>query len=187
MLIDFSGFNAFCKRFLFNTSNSIIDAWQTEVDETLVLASNKTLYRYEQLGGSNSSDNPQHSIDLTLYLPATISGLSNMTVSQASGGVRVISLSTDLGLLLLEIDESTFTLTNYLFMTTQNGMLLGANSIVFVRFNNVENFKTGTLLIGTTTGTQTYEILFDLATKQILQSWNRFTQINQNIITGEIL
>ena len=167
------------KRFLTDSSKSIIDAWQTETDSTLVLSLDGLIFRYDQAGTFNCSDSPFPAfINLTTAMNSTsIASILDILVSPAVDDTRMMAISTNYGLFLAEIKDNAteFLLNHFLILTVENHLLLGGNRVTFVRFDGVENMHVGNLLVGTTDGSQFYETLIDLTSRHIIKAWDEST------------
>ena len=173
------------KRLLPNASPNILDGWQTENDYTLVLDNTGLLSRYEQAGPDNCSDYPQHTINVGAYLGPN--NITKMTVNGLFNNKRVIAIHSTVGLLLIQINETTFEIEEDLMLSLASFSMYGANNVQFVKFSGVESLHLGKLLVGTTNGTDTFETLFDLPVDTATGALDRTNRINTNVHTGEIL
>jgi len=172
-------------------STPILDAVHTEQDYTLVLdASNllggpNTLYRYSTAPLINT-DNPDTTIPLTSITASM--RFNKITCTISYDDVRIIALSGPDGCLLLQVRSSTMSVEGFSELTVESNLLSGADNVLWIRTSNVENLRTGKVLLGTVdTNGDTYETLIDLSHGAILGTWNKSQLINQTVNTGEIL
>ena len=173
------------KRFLPNAESGVVDAWHTDNDYTVILTVEAKLYRYENVGPDNTSDNPQSIINLHDYIDGNT--VKRMTVNGVVRGRRVIGIHTTVGLLLMQIKEDTFTVESVMKLSVADFTMYGADDVQFVRFVGVESLRKGEILIGTKQGLDYYETLFDLGVRSVTGVWDKTTRINPIVSTGEIL
>jgi hypothetical protein len=173
------------KRLLPNALPAIIDAWHTENDFTLVLDSTGNLSRYEIAGPDNCSDYPQRVINAGSFVGPE--NLIKMTVNGLFNSKRVIAIHSAIGLMIFQVREDSFQVEDTLLLSLADFSIYGADEVIFVRFDGVENLHRGKILVGTTNGVDTYETLFDLSLESATGAWDRTNRINTNVGTGEIL
>jgi len=178
------------KRLLPNGMGGIVDGWHTANDYTIVLTYNGFLFRYDSIRPDNCSDYPDHIINLgDSYLAP--SSCIKLSVNGLYNNKRVIAVHSTTGLLLLQVAEDTFTVEATLHLSLADYSLFGADSIQYVRFNGVEDLKSGEVLVGsvdiTNTEIGTFETLVDLASRWTTETWDQTTRINPKTNTGEIL
>ena len=175
-----------------NDRGKIVDALLLENDDLLVLTDGNQLLRYSYFGLYNTSDFYQDSIDLSSYFTNTTT-VQWFIATPAFGGSRVAAFATSDGALLIQIAEETFALGDVLLLSTSSFNLYGGNDVVFIRFQQVESLRQGTVLVGslspktTTSALEYFETVFDLSLRSIVNVWDRTSRINQNVITGEFL
>jgi hypothetical protein len=175
-----------------NDRGKIVDALLLEDDDLLVLTDGNQLLRYSDFGLYNTSDFYQDSIDLSSYFTNTTT-VQWFIATPAFGGSRVAAFATSDGALLIQIAEETFALGDVLLLSTSSFNLYGGNDVVFIRFQQVESLRQGTVLVGSlspktaTSALEYFETVFDLSLRSIVNVWDRTSRINQNVITGEFL
>lgn len=162
-----------------------LDAFQTEVDYTLVLDDTNKIYRFTTAPLINT-DNPDVTIDLSVIAPNMTFTKITSTVSFADA--RVLALSGPQGTLLLQVRSSTLGVEGFLAITTTSNLLYGANNVLWIRTTNVQNIRSGRVLLGTVDNNgQSYETLIDLTHGTILGNWDKSKLINQFVNSGEFL
>ena len=172
------------RKLLLPDSVLILDAVHTEEDYTLVLGADGKLYRFTSAPAVNT-DNPDVTIDLS-----EVSGLRFTTVFCTVGyaGSRVIVLSGPDGCLLLQVLSSDLTVQGMLELSMVSKMVYGANNVQFARVANVENMRSGKVLLGTISNEgETFETLIDLSQGRIIGTWDASKLVNQHTTSGEIL
>jgi hypothetical protein len=179
-----------------NDRGTIVDAFQTELDETLVLTEAYRLLRYtpEHLGVDNLSDYWQDVAEISPYLRDGV--VKHFSAATAVGGHRVYAFVTDKGLLLMQIRESDFLPEAVVFLSVFDLNLYGGDDVLFVRFHGVESIRKGQVLIGTSvqktpglagSGLEYFETIYDLDIRAVTNVWDRTNRINETVITGELL
>lgn len=123
----------------------IVDAVHTEDDYTLVLDDDSNLYRYSTAPLINT-DNPDTVISLDAVSSFTFNSIFT-TFSFAQR--RTILLGGPDGLLLLQVDNSTLAVQGFFQISVASNLLYGADNVQFFRTANVENLRSGQVLIGT--------------------------------------
>jgi hypothetical protein len=125
----------------------IVDAVHTEDDWTLVLDANGNLYRYTTAPLINT-DNPDTLIRLSDYTGLTF---NKIYVTTSHSNARVIVLTGVSGGLLLQVRNSDLQVQGTIELTSSSGFVYGSNNIQWIRASNVENLRTGKLLLGSVT------------------------------------
>jgi len=162
----------------------VLDAIHTEDDYTLVLGADGNVYRFGQTL-LVETDDPDVVLDLH-----SLSGLAFSRIFSTVGfaGSRVLVLSGPDGCLLLQVDSSDFSVQGLLEISLSSQRLYGANNVQFVRLANVENLRSGKVLVGTIgTDGSTYETLVNLSQGRIVGTWDKSRLVNQYVTSGEIL
>lgn len=140
------------RKLLTPNQTTILDAVHTEQDYTLVLDAAGNIFRYGE-APLISTDNP----DTTLSLPsitslsftdADLDGDAKIMTTQSFANNRTLVLSGEQGATLLLVDTSTLAVQGVLEFLTADNLLYGADSIQFVRWVNVDNLRTGRVLLG---------------------------------------
>jgi len=165
---------------------NILDALQTESDQTLILTDTNKLYRYST-SPLISSDNPDTTINLVPAITSTLT-FNEMEATASHAGIRVIVLSGPEGCLLLQVNTLTFVVQGFLEISLESNLVYGADNVLWVRTSNVESLRLGKVLLGTMDSHgATYETLIDLPHKTILGIWDISKLRNPIVNTGEIL
>lgn len=177
-----------------NDRGTILDALQTEQEQTLVVTDDLLLLRYTptNLGVYNLSDTFQSQLDLRNYLQGT--QFKWFACNALHNGVRVAAFVTNKGVLMCEINEDLFTLSDAVWFSTYNGNLYGGDDVLFLSLSNVDSLHHGRALIGTCSTTsrlsaqmEYFETVYDLATRAVVNVWDRTNRINQQVYTGDLL
>lgn len=178
------GADMYYRKFFAPNQTQVSTGWFTEADQCL-LFSRGVLHRYRNPRVDNTTDVPDDSLDLTSLLDYTT--VSDMLVFPAVLGSRVITFSTSLGLHVIQVSESAFTLSDKLLVSNRTGLLNGGDNVQWVR-GNVQNIKNGELLIGSRDASGKYfETLLELGSLHINGTWDELNLINQVPSSGEIV
>ncbi len=124
--------------------SAIVDAVHTEADYTIVLDNFNNLYRYSTAPLINT-DNPDTTINLSTITSWTFNSLFT-TFSFANQ--RILLLGGPNGLLLMQVSNDTFEVQSFFQISVESNLLYGADNVQFFRTNNVENLRTGQVLVG---------------------------------------
>ena len=130
----------------------ILDAVHTEQDYTLVLDNAGNIFRYSTAPLINT-DNPDttlvlaKSTSLSFADPDLDSDVKIMT-TQSFANTRIVVLSGEQGAVLLQLNTTTLAVLGVLTFLTSDNLLYGANAIQFVRWVNMDNLRTGRVLLG---------------------------------------
>ena len=175
-----------------NDRGKIVDAVLLEDDDLMVLTDDHQLLRYTDLGLYNISDYYQNSIDLSSYFSANTEVMW-FSATPSFNGSRVFAFATSAGAFLIQVAETGLVLGDVLLLSTSSFNLYGGDYIVFIRFQQVESLRQGTILVGSlapktqTSALQYFETVFDLSLRSIVNVWDRTSRINQSVVTGEFL
>lgn len=163
----------------------VVDAVQTDLDDTVLLSDQGNLLFYRDCPLINS-DTPLASIDLKTI--TSIQGFNRIYRTNSHAGVRVFAISSPNGCLLLQIKSLDFTLQGTVEITQENGLLFGGENVQWVRMNRVESLSSGEVFIGTLgENGDSFETLISLNSKQILASLNASLLRNKIVTTGEVI
>jgi Ice-binding-like len=140
------------KLFLPNSA-TILDAVHTEQDYTLVLDSLGNIWRYTTAPTINT-DNPDTQLVISNYTSLSFADSDDandvkILTTVSFGGQRVIVLCGEQGAFLMQVNTSTLAVSATLTLDVASNFVYGANKIQFVRWVDMDNLKSGRILIGT--------------------------------------
>jgi hypothetical protein len=164
-------------------ADSILDAVLNGSDVLLVLVSSMAVLVINPTG--NDTDNAFNRIAISLV---SLGAYTTLTATPQVDNQRVLALSGSSGCLLLLVECTGYTVIASLEISTESGLLYGADSIQWVRLSSVESLHSGEVLVGTVDGQGDYfETLVSLTSRSILAVWDATAIRNNLVTTGEIL
>jgi hypothetical protein len=126
---------------------ALVDAVHTEDDGTFVLDSVGNLFFFGPLSAPLlNTDNPDGTINLNNI---TQFQFNKVFTTPSYANVRILVLSGPDGCLLLQINNTTLQVQGFLELSVEDNLVYGADNVQFVRTSNVENLRSGKILIGT--------------------------------------
>jgi len=130
----------------------ILDAVHTEQDYTLVLDNAGNILRYSTAPLINT-DTPDTTLvlsDITdlSFADPDLDGDARIMTTQSFADNRVVVLSGEDGAVLLQLNTTTLAVQGVLTFLTADNLLYGANAIQFVRWVNMDNLRSGRVLLG---------------------------------------
>lgn len=135
------------------TAAKILDAVHTEQDYTLILDSQGRILRYSTAPFINT-DNPDTIIDINTLTSLSFADtdLANdvqILTTQSFGNQRVVVLAGEEGTLLVQLNTTTLSVTGTFELDVASNYVYGASKTQFVRWVNIDNLRSGRILLGT--------------------------------------
>jgi hypothetical protein len=141
-------------RRLFLPNNALIlDAVHTEQDYTLVLDSLGNIWRYSTAPFINT-DNPDTVLNIGNFTTLSFANSDDANdvkifTTVSFGGQRVLVLSGEQGAFLMQVNTSTLAVTGAMTLDVASNLVYGASKVQFVRWVNMDNLRSGRILLGT--------------------------------------
>ena len=131
----------------------ILDAVHTEQDYTLVLDTEGNIWQYTEAPFINT-DNPNNLLIIADFTSLSFADtdLANdvgIFTTVSFSGQRVVVLSGEQGAVLLQMNTNTLAVTGVFTLDVASNFVYGANKVQFVRWVNMDNLKSGDILLGT--------------------------------------
>jgi hypothetical protein len=167
----------------------VLDSIHTEDDSTYLLVKDGdtlSLLHYMSSGYQGISDYPDTELNISSIVNETFSGLH---FTAPADGYRVISLYGASGVLIIQCNtQDVSDVRQNMYVATETNLLIGSDSVTFIRDMDVLNPGTGQYLIGTQDQAgNSYEVLLDLQSRRIINTWDRGNTISSDITSGEFL
>jgi hypothetical protein len=140
--------------FLPNSATAtIVDAVHTEQDYTLVLDSLGNIWRYTT-APFIYTDNPDTQLVIGNYTNLSFADSDDandvkILTTVSFGGQRVIVLTGEQGAFLMQVNTQTLFVSATMTLDVASNFVYGASKVQFVRWVDMDNLRSGRVLIGT--------------------------------------